>query len=178
MFATASVQAGVVTSAVGSNDVTGLAHGNAFFVGDIARGNGLGQWHAGGFSTRLNAQWTGKVAAAHLEVLNGGWGLGGQAELYLNGKLVGLLSDGDHSTRGENYAALDSFDLSGSLGLLAADNLLEVRPRSVGDAGVVSQAKLVLEMAPSSTNTVPEPTGLLLAGAALALAWGARVRKT
>lgn len=181
-LATAAAQAAVVTSQVGTDDGFGIGvrPGETFFPGDLVEGTGFNQWHIGGFDAQLPAAWSGRLTAAHLDVFSGGWGLGGRAQVYLGGSLIGLLSDGDFENRGDNFAVLDRFDLAGVLDLIGPSNDIAIRTRSPDDSGVLGFMRLVLQTDDAGTpgTAVPEPATLFLIVAAGGAALRPRRRKS
>lgn len=182
-LAVGSVQAAVVTSQIGVDDGLGLGvqAGEVIDYFSLPLGTGPGEWHdGGGFSAALNSSWSGQLVSARLELFAGGWGLDGQAQVFLNNVLIGLVTEGDLANLGDNYATFDAFDLIDPLGLLNvnADNSFEVRTSGPDDAGVLGFARLTLTTR-DAANAVPEPASYALAGLALAgalVAWRRQAR--
>ena len=134
----------------------------------------------GGFAASLNSSWSGDLIGGTLEIFTGGFGLGGNAGLYVNGHFVGDITNGDSGAEQYNTAALDTFDLDPVLAWLTGADLIEVRLADPDDGGVVDYVKLTLRIAdvPTDPGNVPEPASLALAGVALAGALATRRRRT
>ncbi|MFG6414355.1 PEP-CTERM sorting domain-containing protein [Roseateles sp. DC23W] len=168
-------QAGVVETRFGSTDGLGigLASGDSFEFFDLAdpQADGTNDWQPGGFAAPLNLlPFSGSVTGASLQIFSGGWGFGGNASVYLNNQLVGLLTNGDadESVDLVNTAWLDSYDLASLLGLIGSSNTVEIRTVDAGDFGSLGYVKLTLQTQDATGGTVPEPASLALAAVALA----------
>jgi hypothetical protein len=149
----------------------GLVSGDAFELDDLVnpQPDGTNDWAFGGFTAQLGASWSGSLTGAYLQVFSGGWGLDGNAGVYLNNQWVGELTNGDGFTNGagRNTAWLDSFDLAGFLGLIDVNNVIEIRTIETGDGGSLGYIKLTLQTQ-DAAGTVPEPASIALAAVALA----------
>ncbi len=173
-FAAAPAVAGTVTARFGALDGLGigLGNGDGFSFDDLVnpQADGTDDWAFGGFAAPLSIAWSGNLTAASLQIFAGGWGLDGDAGVYLNNQLVGQLTNGDGDVNGTgiNTAWLDSFDLSAYLGLIGADNAIEIRTANPDDGGSLGYIQLVLTTQDAGGGgTVPEPASVALAGVAL-----------
>lgn len=181
-LAIAPVSAATVETRFGALDGLGigLSSGGSFEFEDLVnpQADGTNDWVFGGFTAQLGASWSGSLTGASLQVFSGGWGLGGNAGIYLNNQQVGELTNGDGtgSGAGVNQAWLDSFDLAAFLGLIGTDNTLEIRAADPEDGGSLGFFKLTLTTQDAG-NTVPEPASIALAGVALAGALLTRRRR-
>jgi MYXO-CTERM domain-containing protein len=149
----------------------GLASGDSFEYGNLInpQADGTNDWVGGGFTASLaSISWSGSLTGASLQVFSGGWGFGGNAGVYLNNQLVGELTNGDSGAGDLSYAYLDSFDLAAFLGLIAADNAVEIRAVDPDDGGSLGYIILTLQTQGATGNTVPEPASAALAAVALA----------
>jgi len=182
LVATGAVTAAPVVSLVGDKDGLGLGlvSGDGFSFADVgpADGDGTDEWIFGGMSTLHMSSWTGTLVSASLELFSGGWGLDSQAQVYLNGTLVGLLSNGDDSGPNGNAAFLDSFDLTPFLSALTGNDSVEIRTSNPDDGGALDYSQLTLQVrdATGGGNDVPEPATLALVSLALAGAVALRRR--
>jgi hypothetical protein len=172
-LATSSAAAATVETRFGALDGLGigLASGDSFEYGNLVnpQADGTNDWFGGGFTASLDTiSWSGSLTGASLQVFSGGWGFGGNAGVYLNNQLVGELTNGDSGAGDLSYAYLDSFDLAAFLGLIAADNTVEVRAVDIDDGGSLGYIVLTLQTQDATGNTVPEPASAALAGVALA----------
>lgn len=183
LFAAVPAVAGTVTTRYGSQDDFGLgvASGDSFLASDLAAraGNETDAWGDGGVVASLTGSFTVPLLGARLDVFSGGWGHGGQAQVLFNDQLVGLLSDGDIDTLGDNFAWVDSFDLIPFLGLITGMDTVKIVTATADDGGVLGYIKLILQTqnAGNGGNNVPEPISILLVGAALAAGLAARHRR-
>lgn len=179
----AAAQAGVVEARFGATDGLGigLPNGGTFQFFDLVnpQADGTDDWTEGGFTAQLSTPWIGSLTGASLEVFSGGWGFGGDAGIYLNNQFIGLLTNGDGDQSGQfiNTAWLDSFELSGVLGLIGTDNTVEIRATDSGDFGSLGYIKLTLQTQDGTGGTVPEPASAALAGVAIASALLTRRRR-
>lgn len=171
LLVTPAVAATVVTQ-IGNDDGFGMGvlSGEALFLGDLTFGPGIGQFREGGMLVQLSASWSQPLVSAQLEVFSAGWGLDAPAQLFMNGQLVGELTEADASVSatGDDYAYLDTFNLVTLLGNLLALNDIEIRTASPDDGGALGFARLTLQTRDATGNTVPEPASAALAGLALA----------
>lgn len=172
----------------GSQDGFGIhvASGDAYTYGDLIYPTleGTDELAFGGFTAHVALNWTGNLVAARMDIFSGGWGLDGDAGVYLvrtvNGMpqstLLGALTNGDGGGTAYERAYLDSFDLGNFLNLIETDNQVEIRAANLNDGGVLGYILLILQTqdAGGGVNSVPEPTSILLVGAALAAGLAAR----
>lgn len=174
--------AGTVTTRLGSQDGfgIGIGSGDAFLFEDLVMpsGEGTDEWIYGGFTAQLHSAWTGALTGAQLQVFSGGWGLDGQAGVYLNDTLIGRLTDGDSGAGDLNHAYLDTFDLQAFVGLLTGQDRIEIRAANVDDGGVVGFVRLSLQTQEPSGGNVPEPGSAGLAAVALTGVLLARRRRS
>jgi hypothetical protein len=168
-----AAQAGVVESRFGATDGLGigLASGDTFEFFDLInpQPDGTNEWVEGGFTAQLSVSWSGSLTGASLEIFSGGWGFGGDASVYLNNQLVGLLTNGDGDQTGlfVNTAWLDDYNLSGMLGQIGTSNTIEIRTLDASDFGSLGYVKLTLQTRDAGGGSVPEPASALLAAIAL-----------
>ena len=118
-------------------------------------------------------QWThtystsgiGTITAATLEIFSGGQGAYGPTEVYLDGQLVGTLSDGEID--GVLYARVDTLDLMPYVHLLDGNDTVLVNsfPGGKLDTWVLDYSEIKITHTPIST---PVPSTLLLLGPGLA----------
>jgi hypothetical protein len=166
--------------------------GVAFDSFDIGFGDPEGTDALGGDVTLSFslARPAGTVTEARLVLRTGGYGLYGLAQVVFNGTLLGTLTDGDAGNPldpfayNDESAHVDVFDIFALGGSLATDgnDVLEILVPQANDDfldwGSVDYAVLQLTIATDDTGgTVPEPSGLALAGLALAVAGAARRRR-
>ncbi|WP_457418147.1 PEP-CTERM sorting domain-containing protein [Roseateles sp. P5_E7] len=171
-LATSAAAAATVETRFGALDGLGigLASGDSFEYGNLInpQADGTNDWVGGGFTASLSISWSGSLTGASLQVFSGGWGFGGNAGVYLNNQLVGELTNGDSGGGDLSYAYLDALDLSAFLGLIVADNAVEIRTADPDDGGSLGYIKLILQTQDATGNTVPEPGSVALAGIAIA----------
>jgi hypothetical protein len=181
-LAAAPASAATVEARFGALDGLGigLASGASFDYGDLVnpQADGTDDWVFGGFTAQLPVSWSGSLTGATLQVFAGGWGLDGNAGVYLNNQFIGELSNGDSGSDPLSHAYLDSFDLGAFLGLIGIDNTLEIRAVNPDDGGSLGFFKLTLQTQDAGGgNTVPEPDGAALAAVAIVSAWLASRRR-
>ncbi len=99
--------------------------------------------------------------------MTGGQGFDIASEIYIDGALVGTLSDGDVSVPGYNYARLDSFDLMSYANLLDGANEITVNIAVGTDGWVLDYSKLAISDGGAAPPAIPEPGTIILLGAGL-----------
>ncbi len=177
-----AAQAAQVATRFGDQDGFGIGvgSGDEFRFGELINPTALGtdDWTYGGFTAQVSSAWTGNLIGGQLQVFSGGWGLDGDAGVYLNNTLVGLLTNGDDGGSEFSRAYLDSFNLTPFLALLTGSNQIEIRTVNPNDGGVLGYLKLILQTQDAGGgNSVPEPASAALAGLALVAALAARRRR-
>jgi len=169
-----AAQAGVVESRFGPTDGLGigLTSGDTFEFFDLVNPqlDGTNEWVEGGFTAQLSVSWSGSLTGASLEIFAGGWGFGGDASVYLNNQLVGLLTNGDGDQTGlfVNTAWLDGYNLASMLGQIGTSNTIEIRTLDANDFGSLGYIKLTLQTRDAGGGSLPEPASFVLAAVALA----------
>lgn len=114
------------------------------------------------------------ITDAYLEIFTGGQGFYGLSRLLLDGEEIGYLTDGESG--GQNYARLDTFDLSSNLNLLEDGHVLirvETQYAKGGytvsnqpaDNWILDYSQLTIHGVSCTAPTpVPEPSSILLMG--------------
>jgi hypothetical protein len=116
--------------------------------------------------------------SAQLEILHGGDGLKGAAEVFVNGENAGRLTNTNGLIKGaSNVACLDTLDLSPFLDGLSDSLLLTIRT-DLDDGWAVDYLKLTLGGNGFNGSVVPAPGALTLGSAGLLLAGWLRRRKS
>ena len=168
--------AATLVSLVGDMDGLGLGltNGAVFNYQQVGsadvQGQGTDEWHYGDFSFVHDYALAGPVASASLEIFSGGWGLDvpasgldPRASLFLNGRLVGHLTNSDDPL----FVFKDVFDLTPFAALLTGHDTFEIRPfAGLNDAGALDYSQLSVTFGPAAA--VPEPSAAALVGLALA----------
>ena len=151
---------------------SGIGVGNEILFSNLGPGAGDGtdEWLAGGTAVQLSSSWAGSLLSASLELVSGGWGLDGAAEVFLNGVSVGHLTDAYDEVNDFSFVVKDVFDLTPFLALLTGSDNLKVVAFDSTDNGALDYAKLSLQVRETGTGggNVPEPATLALVGLALA----------
>ncbi len=113
----------------------------------------------------------GTITSATLEVFTGGQGWYGLTQIYIDGVLVGDLTDGDFTEGSGRYEAypniarLDTFDLMPYIAAIDGAETLTVATIRSGDGWVLDYSKITLS--DDGSQSVPEPSALLLLGPGL-----------
>ena len=151
---------------------SGIGVGNEILFSNLGPGAGDGtdEWLAGGTAVQLSSSWAGSLLSASLELVSGGWGLDGAAEVFLNGVSVGHLTDAYDEVNDFSFVVKDVFDLTPFLALLTGSDNLKIVAFDSTDNGALDYAKLSLQVRETGTGggNVPEPATLALVGLALA----------
>lgn len=164
-----SVNATVIVDQIGDADGFGIgAVADATFdwttigAGD---GDGTDVWVYGDqtFTHSYDISGLGSITSASLEIFTGGQGWTGLSSLYIDGSLVGQLTDGDQNA---NIARLDVFDLMSYAALLDGANTLTIDTTASGDGWVLDYSKLTISDEDNSAS-VSEPASLSLLGLGL-----------
>ena len=148
----------------------GLIVGDAIFYGNLGSpaGDGTDEWLDGGTSVQIASNWTGTLISATLEMVSGGWGADGLAQVIFNGQLIGQLTAAFDNTTGDSFVVKDVFDLTPYLALISGNDSLAIVTFSGLDGGALDYAKLLLQILDASGGNAPEPATLALVGLALA----------
>lgn len=153
-----------VVSLVGDEDGfgIGLTNGSGVVYSDINALDvqGTDAWFYGDQSVTHSYSLPASILSASLDVFTAGQGLGGLSSIYLNGTLIGQLTDGDGVGPSYNYAWKDTFNLTPYIGLLTGSDVVSIRTPASGDGWALDYSKLTI------TTAVPEAStyGMLLAG--------------
>ncbi len=108
------------------------------------------------------------ITSITLELMTGGQGYEALSQIFIDGELVGTLTDGDYATPDYNYARLDTFDLMPYVAsLLDGASELTVDVSSGTDGWVLDYSKLAISDDSGAPPAVPEPGTILLLGAGL-----------
>ena len=150
----------------------GLTEGESFYWADLPRtGADLTDiWLRGDINLDLNYDLGGmsSVTSASLLIGTGGQGWMGPTSLYIDGSLVGQLTDGDD---GGNFYRRDSFDLTPYLALLDGANSFFIDLVGDGDGWSLDFLQLTLSDDPGVSVgplVVPTPAAAMLFCSALA----------
>lgn len=179
----------VITDLYGDKDGLGIgvADGGAFNYRSVtATANDAGtitdRWMYGdkSWSHTYDLTGLGPVVEGSLEIFTGGQGFRGLSKLFVDGTLVGTLTDGDGYDRGgdrANRGRLDAFDLAPWLTLLDGAETLRVELALSGDGWAFDYSELTIKTDDSPVS-VSEPATLTLALLGVGLAgFGASVRR-
>ena len=151
---------------------SGIGVGNEILFSNLGPGAGDGtdEWLAGGTAVQLSSSWAGSLLSASLELVSGGWGLDGAAEVFLNGVSIGHLTDAYDEVNDFSFVVKDVFDLTPFLAFLTGSDNLKIVAFDSTDNGALDYAKLSLQVRETGTGggNVPEPATLVLVGLALA----------
>ena len=151
---------------------SGIGVGNEILYSNLGPGAGDGtdEWLAGGTAVQLSSSWAGSLLSASLELVSGGWGLDGAAEVFLNGVSIGHLTDAYDEVNDFSFVVKDVFDLTPFLAFLTGSDNLKIVAFDSTDNGALDYAKLSLQVRETGTGggNVPEPATLVLVGLALA----------
>lgn len=171
----ATAQAATVVSLVGDEDGfgQGITNGSGVDWTTIHSPDvqGTDNWFYGDQSVVHNYSLPTDIVSASLEVFTAGQGLSGLSNIYLNGTLIGQLTDGDDVGPAYNYAWKDTFNLTPYLGLLTGSDTVTIRTAMGGSDGWAwDYSKLTV------TAAVPEASSYGMAFAGLAVV-GALMRR-
>ncbi|HET8869975.1 MAG TPA: PEP-CTERM sorting domain-containing protein [Aquabacterium sp.] len=159
-----SAHAATVVSLVGDEDGfgQGITNGSGVDWSTIHSPDiqGTDNWFYGNQSVTHTYSLPADIVSASLEVFTAGQGLGGLSNVYLNGTLIGQLTDGDDVGPAYNYAWKDTFNLTPYLGLLTGSDTVAIQTPSSGDGWAWDYSKITI------TTAVPEASsyGMALAG--------------
>lgn len=167
-FGTAS--AATVVDLFGDKDGlgVGVTSGDSFDWSSVGPGDGDGtdQWVYGSQSYTHTFDLSalgGAITSASLSIFTGGQGLNGLSSVYINGDLIGQLTDGDDAGPGYNYAWLDTFDLTPYVSSLITGIVnVEIVPLSGSNDGwALGYSELTV------TSAVPVPAAVWLFGSGI-----------
>ena len=162
-----SLHAAVVVDQIGDADGFGIGavDGATFNFSSIGAGDGDGtdvwMYNDQSFTHTYDLSGLGLITSATLEIFTGGQGWNGLSTIYIDGALVGTLTDGDQNN---NYARLDTFDLTSFL--LDGSSTLLIDTVGSGDGWVLDYSRLTISD-DSVSASVSEPASLSLLGLGL-----------
>ncbi len=164
-----TVSAATVVDLVGDKDGLGIGvtSGSSFEYSTVGPGDGDGtdEWvyntqsytHTFDLSTL-----GGPITSASLSIFTGGQGFNGLTSVYMNGELIGQLTDGDNVGGDYNVAWLDTFDLTAYASILASGTVsIEIVPVGSGDGWALDYSELTV------TSAVPVPAAVWLFGSGI-----------
>ncbi|MCP4347436.1 MAG: PEP-CTERM sorting domain-containing protein [Desulfobacterales bacterium] len=105
------------------------------------------------------------ITSITLELMTGGQGYEAVSQIFIDGELVGTLTDGDDTGPDYNYARMDTFDLMPYVAsLLDGASELTVDVSSGTDGWVLDYSKLTITGDGAASPAVPEPGTMFLLG--------------
>lgn len=166
-----AASAGTLTDIIGDKDGLGLglSSGDGFDYTAVGSGDGDGtdvwiQFGTRSFTHTYSLAGLGALTSAALEIAAGGAGLDRAPELFLDGTLIGSLTDGDGVGPDYNYYFVDTFDLTPYLALLDGSDQVTISVVS-GDGWALDYSELTLS---DGLAAVPLPAALPLMALGLA----------